>query len=205
MGSAWRGDSRTRRFTKKTLAFVVPLALLVSMMLSNAPIALAQDSTASPTAEPSSTPTDQPTAEPTLAPSASDAPSTEAPSPIDSPSATDASPAPAPDTSAAAVPSDTSSAPAPSDSTSPAVTNSASLIVQTVTGLTDADIADAIAAGGGTEVSAIPALRLHVVDVEFRALLVVRFRGEGACSRDAGGPGDREVGRRRRADAGPLG
>ena len=77
MGSYRKGDSRTRRFTKKTLAFVVPLALLVSMMLSNAPIALAQDSTASPTAEPSSTPTDQPTVEPTLAPSASDAPSTE--------------------------------------------------------------------------------------------------------------------------------
>src|SRR5207249_3120321 len=104
--------------------------------------------------------------EPTLAPSASDAPSTEAPSPADSPSATDASPAPAPDTSSAAVPSDSSSAPASSDSTSPAVTNSASLIVQTVAGLTDTDVADAIAAGGGTEVSSIPALRLHIVDVD---------------------------------------
>ena len=148
MGSGSRFSLRTRRFTKKTLASIVPLALLVSMMLSNAPIALAQDSTASPTADPSSTPTDQPSAEPTLAPSASDAPSTEAPSPTDSPSATDASPAPAPDTSSATSPSDSSTAPAPSDSTSPAVTNSASLIVQTVAGLTDTDIADAIVAGG---------------------------------------------------------
>src|SRR5256885_1946544 len=164
MGSHRKGDSRTRRFTKKTLAFIVPLALLVSMMLSNAPIALAQDATPSPTAEPS--PTDVPTTEPTLAPSASDTPSTDAPSPTDSPSATDASPAPAPDTSSAPAPSDTSSAPAPSDTTSPAVTNTASLIVQTVAGLTDTDVADAIAAGGGTEVSSIPALRLHVVNVD---------------------------------------
>ncbi|TMK85724.1 MAG: hypothetical protein E6G43_11530, partial [Actinobacteria bacterium] len=32
--------------------------------------------------------------------------------------------------------------------------------------MTDTDIADAIAAGGGTEVSSIPALRLHVVNVD---------------------------------------
>src|SRR5207247_6735343 len=95
---------------------------------------------------------------------------TDAPSPTDSPSATDASPAPAPDTSSATSTSNTSSAPASSDSTSPAVTNSASLIVQTVAGLTDTDIADAIAAGGGTEVPSIPALRLHVVDVDAATL-----------------------------------
>ena len=168
MGSAWRGSSRTRRFTKKTLAFIVPLALIVSMMLSNAPLASAQDSSPSPTADPSSTATDQPTTAPTLAPSASDAPLTAAPSPTDTASPTDASPAPAPaptDTSSAPSPSDTSSAPAPSVTTTQAVTNSASLIVQTIAGLTDADIADAIAAGGGTEVSSIPALHLHVVDV----------------------------------------
>ena len=156
MGSGrWLG-SRTRRYTKKTLAFIVPLALLVSMMLSNAPLASAQDASPSPTADPS--PTEEPTTAPTLAPSASDAPSTDAPSPIDSPSATDASPAPPPETpTEPAVPSDTSS---------PAVTNYASLIVRTVPGLTDADIADAIAAGGGTEVSSVPALRLHVVQVD---------------------------------------
>src|SRR6266550_4362792 len=159
MGSAWRGSSRTRRFTKKTLASIVPLALIVSIVLSNAPLASAQDASPAPTADPSSTPTDQPSTEPTLAPSASDATSTDSPSPTDSPSATDASPAPAPD------PTDASSAPAPSDSATLAVAN-ASLIVQTVAGLTDADIADAIGAGGGTEVSSIPALRLHVVDVD---------------------------------------
>src|SRR6476661_4879982 len=157
MSTAWRGSLRTRRFTKKTLASVVPLALIVSMMVSNAPIALAQDATPSPTAEP--TPTDVPTTAPTLAPSASDAPSTDAPSPSDSPSATDASPAPPPETT----PTEPA---APSAPTSPAVTNYASLIVRTVPGLTDADIAAAIAAGGGTEISSVPALRLHVVQVD---------------------------------------
>ena len=157
MGSGrWLG-SRTRRFTKKTLAFIVPLALLVSMMLSNAPLASAQDASPSPTADPS--PTDVPTTAPTLAPSASDAPSTDAPSPTDSPSATDASPAPPPETT----PTEPA---APSDTSSPAVTNYASLIVRTVPGLTDADVAAAIAAGGGTEISSVPALRLHVVEVD---------------------------------------
>ena len=157
MGSGrWLG-SRTRRYTKKTLAFIVPLALLVSMMLSNAPLASAQDASPSPTADPS--PTEVPTTAPTLAPSASDAPSTDAPSPTDSPSATDASPAPPPETT----PTEPA---APSDTSSPAVTNYASLIVRTVPGLTDADIAAAIAAGGGTEISSVPALRLHVVEVD---------------------------------------
>ena len=147
MGSGSRLGSRTRRFTKKTLAFIVPLALLVSMMLSNAPLASAQDASPSPTADPS--PTDVPTTAPTLAPSASDAPSTDAPSPTDSPSATDASPAPPPETT----PTEPA---APSDTSSPAVTNYASLIVRTVPGLTDSDVAAAIAAGGGTEVSSVP-------------------------------------------------
>jgi hypothetical protein len=66
MGRGWRVPSRTRHYTKKTLAFIVPLALLVSMMLSNAPLASAQDVSPSPTADPS--PTDVPTTEPTLAP-----------------------------------------------------------------------------------------------------------------------------------------
>src|SRR6476660_10144939 len=157
MGSGWRLGSRTRRFTKKTLAFIVPLALLISMMLSNAPLASAQDASPSPTADPS--PTEEPTTAPTLAPSASDAPSTDAPSPTDSPSATDASPAPPPETT----PTEPA---APSAPSSPAVTNYASLIVRTVPGLTDADVAAAIAAGGGTEVSSVPALRLHVVQVD---------------------------------------
>jgi len=143
MGSGrWLG-SRTRRYTKKTLAFIVPLALLVSMMLSNAPIASAQDASPSPTADPS--PAEEPTTAPTLAPSASDAPSTDAPSPTDSPSATDASPAPPPETT----PTEPA---APSDTSSPAVTNHASLIVRTVPGLTDADAAAAIAAQGERDV-----------------------------------------------------
>src|SRR5512132_429023 len=157
MGSGRRLASRTRRFTKKTLAFIVPLALLVSMMLSNAPLASAQDASPSPTADPS--PTEEPTTAPTLAPSASDAPSTDAPSPTDSPSATDASPAPPPETT----PTEPA---APSDTSSPAVANYASVIVRTVPGLTSADIAAAIAAGGGTEISSVPALRLHVVQVD---------------------------------------
>src|SRR6476660_1737211 len=157
MGSGWRLGSRTRRFTKKTLAFIVPLALLISMMLSNAPLASAQDASPSPTADPS--PTEEPTTAPTLAPSASDAPSTDAPSPTDSPSATDASPAPPPETT----PTEPA---APSVPSSPAATNYASLIVRTVPGLTDADVVAATAAGGGTEVSSVPALRLHVVQVD---------------------------------------
>src|SRR5580765_1272377 len=157
MGRGWRVRSRTRRYTKKTVAFIVPLALIVSMMLSNAPLASAQDASPTPTADPS--PTDAPTTAPTLAPSASDAPSTEAPSPTDSPSATDASPAPPPETT----PTEPAAPSAPSP---PAVPNSASLIVRTVPGLTDADVVEAIAAGGGTEVSSVPALRLHVVQVD---------------------------------------
>src|SRR6476659_4203542 len=157
MGRGWRVRSGTRRFTRKTLPFSFQLDWFVSMMLSNAPLASAQDASPSPTADPS--PTDGPSTAPTLAPSASDAPSTDAPSPTDSPSATDASPAPPPET--------TSTEPAaPSDTSSPAVTNYASLIVRTVPGLTDADVVAAIAAGGGTEVSSVPALRLHVVQVD---------------------------------------
>src|SRR5438034_5469641 len=163
MGSGPR-TTRTRTAFKRTLAFVVPLALVLSMMLSYAPLASADDTTASsPTEEPTPTP-DAPTSDATLAPTP-----TEAPTPSDSPSPSD-SVAPAPtdttsptETTSPAVPDE----PNPTDtSTSPAAPiDTRTLLVRTVAGLSDADVADAIAAGGGTEVSSIPALRIHVVEV----------------------------------------
>src|ERR1043166_4416484 len=155
---------RTRNFLKRTFAFVVPFALVLSMMLSYAPLASAQGTpTSSPTEEPTPLP-DAPTSDATLAPSPTDAPA-----PSDSPSPSD-SIAPAPtDTSS---PTDTTSPPAsdtpsPTDSpSSPAApTETRTLLVRTVAGLSDTDIANAIAAGGGTEVSSIPELRIHVVEV----------------------------------------
>ena len=102
-------------------------------------------------------------------------PPTESPSPDPSPSA-DPSPAPSPEPSVEPSPEPTTSpdpspepspttepSPEPSPSEAPSVTDS--LIVRLVPGLSSVEEAAVLALGGGVETSAIPALRMHVVEV----------------------------------------
>ena len=102
-------------------------------------------------------------------------PPTESPSPDPSPSA-DPSPAPSPEPSVEPSPEPTVApdpspetspttepSPEPSPSEAPAVTDS--LIVRLVPGLSSVEEAAVLALGGGVETSAIPALRMHVVEV----------------------------------------
>src|SRR4051794_27226910 len=168
---------RTWFHIKRGWALLLPLAIVASMMLGTAgysPTDLQTDQSA--TSSDTSTPTDAPSTAPGTSdssntdpspaaepsPSVSDQPTdnpSQEPSPADTSSATDAS-------SDAQSPTD---APSPSDSSPPqsdqAPSATRTLLVRLVSGLSDADIADAIAAGGGTEVSSIDALRLHVVEV----------------------------------------
>src|SRR3954447_2069979 len=163
---------------KRGWALLLPLAIVASMMLGTAGYSPSDQATdQSATSSDASTPADAPSTDPSTAPPATSDPSAVA---DPSPSATDApadsrSPEPSPDdtSSATDAPSDVPSstdAPSPSDSSSPTNSDKApsatrTLLVRLVSGLSDADIADAIAAGGGAEVSSIDALRLHVVDV----------------------------------------
>src|SRR5436309_275869 len=155
---AWR-----MRTTHKTLIVFVVFGMIVSIL---GPVAFADDTApvATPTESPSPSPTDTPAPSPTdhPSPSPTDSPSA---SPTDTPSPTDtASPAPTDSPS----PSDTAS-PSPSDTPSASPTPysgpTASIIVQTIPGLTKPQQADVIARDGGVESSSIPVLRLHVVDV----------------------------------------
>src|SRR6185503_6435147 len=98
--------------------------------------------------DPAPSPTGQPAASPTDTSSPSDQPSDQ-PTQFDTSSPTDT-----------ASPTDTSS---PSSNVTP--TETSTLLVRLVGGLSATDAADAIATGGGTEVSTIDALRLHIVEV----------------------------------------
>src|SRR4051812_49098006 len=105
----------------------------------------------------------------TTAPSNNDAAST---TPPDNPATTPPTPAPSPTTTTApavttttAPPTTTTTAPPTTTTTAPVPGETASLIVRTKPGLTDAQQAAAITRHGGTETSSIAPLRLHVVDV----------------------------------------
>src|SRR4051794_10707259 len=163
---------------KRGWELLLPLAIVASMMLGTAGYSPSDQATdQSATSSDASTPADAPSTDASTAPPATSDPSAVA---DPSPSATDApadsrspEPSPADTSSATDAPSDVPSstdAPSPSDSSSPTNSDKApsatrTLLVRLVSGLSDADIADAIAAGGGTEVSSIDALRLHVVEV----------------------------------------
>ena len=170
-------QSKTWFHVKRGWALLLPLAIVASMMIGAAGYTSDTSTAQSATSSDTSTPSDAPSTDP----SATD-PATSDPSPAvePSPSATDApadSPSQEPSStytsSATDAPSDAQSptdAPSPSDSSSPTSSDPApsatrTLLVRLVSGLSDADIADAIAAGGGTEVSSVDALRLYVVDV----------------------------------------
>src|SRR3954451_11076239 len=162
---------------KRGWALLLPLAIVASMMLGTAGYSPTDQQTdQSATSSDTSTPTDAPSTDPSASDSSSSDPSPAAePSPSASNQPTDnpsQEPSPADTSSAIDAPSDAQSptdAPSPSDSSSPqsdqAPSATRTLLVRLVSGLSDADIADAIAAGGGTEVSSIDALRLHVVEV----------------------------------------
>src|SRR4051795_1546652 len=163
---------------KRGWALLLPLAIVASMMLGTAGYSPSDQATdQSATSSDTSTPADAPSTDPSTAPPATSDPSAVADS---SPSATDApadspsqEPSPNDTSSATDAPSDVPSstdAPSPSDSSSPTNSDQApsatrTLLVRLVSGLSDADIADAISAGGGTEVSSVDALRLYIVDV----------------------------------------
>src|SRR5688572_30678552 len=154
VGESWAFGRRYRRLSnriRKPIATTVVLAILMTL---TGPTAFAEDPPADPTTE---------------------APATESPSPEPSPSA-DPSPAPSPEPSVEPSPEPTTApdpspspeptsepSPEPSPSEAPSVTDS--LIVRLVPGLSAVEEAAVIALGGGVETSAIPALRMHVVDV----------------------------------------
>ncbi len=160
---------------KRGWALLLPLAIVASMMIGTAgysPSDPSSDQTTSsdapstdaPSTDPSSS--DPATTDPTPAadpsPSPADAPSDSPSSPSDT-----ASPSDAPTSTEAPAPNDTAP---PTDSSSPASSDPApdqtrTFLVRLVSGLTDTDAADAIVAGGGSEVSSIPELRLHIVEV----------------------------------------
>src|SRR3954451_8314499 len=163
---------------KRGWALLLPLAIVASMMLGTAGYSPSDQATdQSATSSDASTPADAPSTDPSTAPPATSDPSAVA---DPSPSATDApadslssEPSPADTSSATDAPSDVPSstdAPSPSDSSSPTSSDKApsatrTLLVRLGSGLSDADVTDAIAAGGGTTVSSVYALRLYVVDV----------------------------------------
>src|SRR3954469_21230601 len=163
---------------KRGWALLLPLAIVASMMLGTAGYSPSDQATdQSATSSDASTPTDAPSTDPSTAPPATSDPSAVA---DPSPSATDApadspsqEPSPADTSSATDAPSDVPSstdAPSPSDTSSPTNSDKApsatrTLLVRLVSGLSDADVTDAIVAGGGTTVSSVDALRLYVVDV----------------------------------------
>src|SRR3954463_2361381 len=170
--------SRTWWHIKRGWALVLPLAIVASMMIGTAGYSAtnqqADQSTTSadasvPSEAPSTDPSTTDTAPPELSPAAEPSPS-----PADAPSDSSSQEASPTDTSSATdAPSDVPSstdAPSPSDSSSPTNSDQAplaprTLLVRLVSGLSDADITDAISAGGGTEVSSVEALRLYIVDV----------------------------------------
>ena len=169
--------SRTWWHIKRGWALLLPLAIVASMMIGTAGYTSTDQQTQSTTSSGTSAPSDVPSTDPSTAPPATSDPS---PTVEPSPSATDApsespsqEPSPTDTSSATNAPSDAQSptdAPSPSDSSSPTNSDPApsatrTLLVRLVSGLSDADTADAIAAGGGTEVSSVDALRLYVVDV----------------------------------------
>ncbi len=160
-------------------SFVLSLCVLASIVAGPA-TAFARPAAASsqPSESPSPTPTESPNPAPTDAPTPAESPSpdpspseapapseTTAPAPEPSPSESDP---PAPTTAPSeTTPSDPSpSTPDPSPSDSPTPSGPATpLIVRLVPGLSGADQQAAIARGGGTESTSIPALRMHLVDV----------------------------------------
>src|SRR3954465_7446082 len=168
--------SRTWWHIKRGWALVLPLAIVASMMIGTAGYSATNQQTNQPTTS-STVPSDAPSADPSTtdtAPPESSPAAEPSPSPADAPSdSSSQEPSPTDTSSATDAPSDVPSstdAPSPSDSSSPTNSDQApsatrTLLVRLVTGLSDADIADAISAGGGTEVSSVGALRLYIVDV----------------------------------------
>ncbi len=170
--------SKTWFHIKRGWALLLPLAIVASMMIGTAGYTSTDTSTAQST---TSTDTSTPSDAPSIDPSATGTTTSDAsPSVEPSPSATDApadspsqEPSPTDTSSATHAPSDAQSptdAPSPSDSSSPTSSDPApsatrTLLVRLVSGLSDADTADAIAAGGGIQVASVDALRLYVVDV----------------------------------------
>src|SRR3954447_1922094 len=163
---------------KRGWALLLPLAIVASMMLGTAGYSPSDQATdQSATSSDTSTPTDAPSTDPSTAPPATSDPSAVAdpsPSAIDAPADSPSQePSPADTSSATDAPSDVPSstdAPSPSDASSPTSSDQApsatrTLLVRLVSGLSDADVTDAIAAGGGTTVSSVDALRLYIVDV----------------------------------------
>src|SRR4051794_28935301 len=177
---AGRHEKRSRTWwrIKRGWALVLPLAIVASMMIGTAGYsATNQQADQSTTSLDTSVPSDAPSTDPSTtdtAPPESSPAAEPSPSPADAPSDSSSQEASPTDTSSATdAPSDVPSstdAPSPSDSSSPTNSDQApsatrTLLVRLVTGLSDADIADAISAGGGTEVSSVGALRLYIVDV----------------------------------------
>src|SRR3954469_19308167 len=177
---AGRHEKRSRTWwrIKRGWALVLPLAIVASMMIGTAGYsATNQQADQSTTSLDTSVPTDAPSTDPSTAPPAISDPSAVAdpsPSAIDAPADSPSQePSPADTSSAIDAPSDVPSstdAPSPSDASSPTSSDQApsatrTLLVRLVSGLSDADVTDAIAAGGGTTVSSVDALRLYVVDV----------------------------------------
>src|SRR3954463_4101692 len=170
--------SRTWWHIKRGWALVLPLAIVASMMIGTAGYsATNQQADQSTTSLDTSVPSDAPSTDPSTtdpAPPESSPAAEPSPSPADAPSDSSSQEASPTDTSSATdAPSDVPSstdAPSPSDSSSPTNSDQApsatrTLLVRLVSGLSDADITDAISAGGGTEVSSVEALRLYIVDV----------------------------------------
>ena len=170
--------SKTWFHVKRGWALLLPLAIVASMMIGTAGYTSTGSQTdQTTTSTDTSTQSDAPSTDPSTADPATSDPS---PAVEPSPSATDTptdspsqEPSPTDTSSATNAPSD---APSPTDASSPSETSSPTssdqapsatrtLLVRLVSGLSDADIADAIAAGGGTEMSSVEALRLYVVDV----------------------------------------
>src|SRR3954447_10334271 len=177
---AGRHEKRSRTWwrIKRGWALVLPLAIVASMMIGTAGYsATNQQTDQSTTSSDTSVPSDAPSTDPSTtdtAPSDSSPAAEPSPSPSDAPSDSPSQePSPNDTSSATDAPSDVPSstdAPSPSDSSSPtnsdqAPTTTRTLLVRLVSGLSDADIADAIAAGRGKQVSSVAALRLYIVDV----------------------------------------
>src|SRR6187200_301865 len=170
--------SKTWFHVKRGWALLLPLAIVASMMIGTAGYSPTDQQTdQSATSSDTGTPADAPSTDPSTSDTAPPAPSAAA---EPSPSATDAptdspsqEPSPTDTSSSTDAPSDVPSptdASSPSDSSSPtsseqAPTATRTLLVRLVSGLSDAESTDAIAAGGGTEISSVDALRLYVVEV----------------------------------------
>ena len=156
VGESWAFGRRYRRLSQRIRKPIATSVVLAVLMTLTGPTAFAEDPPADTTTEAPATESPSPEPSPSTDPAPEPTPSAE-PSVEPSPEPTTA-PEPSPEPSATSEPT-----PEPSPSAAPSVTDS--LIVRLVPGLSSADTAGAIAVGGGVETSAIPALRMHVVDV----------------------------------------